>query len=109
MDLQDQAAATLNRGTGPLLNSRVFFKKSSKKQTVSFDELLEVALTRGWVDVQTKGVDDQRYGIRFVPRKPGSNWSATNRRIVNRLLNEGRMHPAGKALVPADLYADELS
>jgi hypothetical protein len=85
----------------------VFFKKSSKKQTVSFDELLEIALTRGWVDVQTKGVDDERYGIRFVPRKPGSNWSATNRRIVRRLLDEGRMHPAGEALMPADLYEGE--
>jgi uncharacterized protein YdeI (YjbR/CyaY-like superfamily) len=101
------AATRQNLGSAPLLNSDIIFKKSSKKQTVTFDELLEIALTRGWVDVQTKGVDDERYGIRFVPRKLGSNWSATNRRIVKRLLNEGRMHPAGKALVPDDLYADE--
>jgi len=49
------------------------FKKSSKRQTVTFEELLEIALCWGWVDVQTKGIDDARYGIRFVPRKPGSN------------------------------------
>jgi hypothetical protein len=85
----------------------VDFKKASKRQTVSFDESLEIALTRGWVDVQTKGIDGERYGIRFVPRKPGRNWSATNRRIVKRLLDEGRMHPAGKALAPADLFAEE--
>jgi hypothetical protein len=100
-------AATLNLGSGPLLNSSVFFKKGSKKQIVSVDELIEVALTREWVDVQTKGVDDEPYGIRFGARKPGSNWSATNRGIVKRLLDEGRMHPAGTALLAADLYTDE--
>jgi uncharacterized protein YdeI (YjbR/CyaY-like superfamily) len=79
------------------------YKKSSKKQTVGFDPLLEIALCWGWVDVQTKGIDDECYGIRFVPRKPGSNWSAINRGIVCRLLAEGRMQPCGKALLPADL------
>src|SRR4051794_34561401 len=82
------------------------YKKSTKKQTVTFDELLEVALCWGWVDVQTKGIDDERYGIRFVPRKLGSNWSATNRGLVCRLLTEGRMKPFGAALLPADLVCE---
>ncbi|MFL5758468.1 MAG: YdeI/OmpD-associated family protein [Thermomicrobiales bacterium] len=85
----------------------VIYKKSSQKQTVTFDALLEVALTRGWVDVQTKGTDEERYGIRFVARKPGSNWSATNRKIVKRLIADGRMHEAGAARLPPDLFADE--
>jgi uncharacterized protein YdeI (YjbR/CyaY-like superfamily) len=85
----------------------IIFKKASKKQTVTFDELLEVALTRGWVDVQTKGLDDERYGIRFVPRKRGSNWSATNRTIVKRLIADGRMAKAGEILLPADLSSDD--
>ena len=55
------------------------FKKASGKQTVTFDELLETALCHGWVDTQTKGIDVERYAIRFVPRRPGSNWSPTNR------------------------------
>jgi uncharacterized protein YdeI (YjbR/CyaY-like superfamily) len=78
-------------------------KKASGRQTVTFEELLDVALCHGWVDTQTKGIDDQRYAIRFVPRKPGSNWSATNREKVRRLLAEGRMTPAGQALLPPDL------
>gem|GEM_PF-6373072 len=49
------------------------FKKSFTRQTVSFGELREIALCWGWVDVQTMRIDDARYGIRFVPRKPGSN------------------------------------
>jgi len=79
------------------------YKKASGKQVVGFDPLLETALCHGWVDVQTKGIDAERYAIRFVPRRPGSNWSATNRTIVRRLLVEGRMADTGKALLPADL------
>jgi uncharacterized protein YdeI (YjbR/CyaY-like superfamily) len=79
------------------------FKKASGHQTVTFDQLLDVALCHGWVDTQTKGIDDQRYAIRFVPRRAGSNWSASNRERVRRLLAEGRMAPAGEALLPPDL------
>lgn len=85
------------------------FKKSTNKQTVAFDELLEIALCWGWVDVQTKGIDAERYGIRFVPRKPTSNWSATNRSIVCRLLASGRIQPSGMVLLPSDLICpDEI-
>jgi uncharacterized protein YdeI (YjbR/CyaY-like superfamily) len=77
--------------------------KASGKQTVTFEQLLEVALSHGWVDVQTKRIDAETYAIRFVPRRPGSTWSETNRGIVRRLLAEGRMTPAGKAVLPDDL------
>ncbi|MGD9713688.1 MAG: YdeI family protein [Thermomicrobiales bacterium] len=35
-------------------------KKSSGRQTVGFDELLDMAICYGWIDVQTKGLDDFR-------------------------------------------------
>jgi uncharacterized protein YdeI (YjbR/CyaY-like superfamily) len=79
------------------------YKKASGKQTVTFDALLETALCHGWVDTQTKSIDDERYAIRFVPRRPGSNWSDINRGIARRLLAEGRFTPAGKAVLPEDL------
>jgi uncharacterized protein YdeI (YjbR/CyaY-like superfamily) len=79
------------------------FKKSSGRQTVSFTELLEIGFCHGWVDTQTKSIDDQRYALRFVPRRHGSNWSPRNRVIVRRLLDEGRMLPAGIASLPDDL------
>jgi uncharacterized protein YdeI (YjbR/CyaY-like superfamily) len=79
------------------------YKKASGQQTVTFEELLDTALCHGWVDTQTKRIDDQRYAIRFVPRRPGSNWSATNRERARRLRSEGRMTPAGEALLPPDL------
>jgi uncharacterized protein YdeI (YjbR/CyaY-like superfamily) len=79
------------------------YKKSSGRQTVTFDELLETALCHGWVDTQTKGIDEERYAIRFVPRRPGSSWSERNRELARRLVEERRMQPAGEAALPTDL------
>ena len=79
------------------------FKKASGKQTVTFDELLETAICHGWIDTQTRSIDDEHYAIRFVPRRPGSNWSPTNREIARRLVSKECMTAAGKAALPADL------
>jgi uncharacterized protein YdeI (YjbR/CyaY-like superfamily) len=78
-------------------------KKESGKQTVTLSALQEAALCHGWVDTQTQRIDDDRYAIRFVPRRPGSNWSPTNRELARRLLLEGRIQPAGLAMLPDDL------
>ena len=78
-------------------------KKASGKQTVTLPALQEVALCHGWVDTQTQRIDDERYAIRFVPRRPGSTWSPTNRELARRLLREGRIQPAGLATLPDDL------
>jgi uncharacterized protein YdeI (YjbR/CyaY-like superfamily) len=37
----------------------------------------------------------------MAPRKPGSGWSALNKRRVERLLAEGRIAPAGLAKIQA--------
>jgi uncharacterized protein YdeI (YjbR/CyaY-like superfamily) len=79
------------------------YNKKSGLQRVTFDELQEVALFHGWVDTQTRSIDEQRYAIRFVPRRVGSNWSATNRAMARRLLAAGRILPRGLALLPDDL------
>ena len=79
------------------------YKKASGQQTVTAGELLETALRHGWVDTQTKGIDDERYAIRFMPRRPGSHWTEGNREIARRLLAEGRMTPRGVASLPEDL------
>ena len=77
--------------------------KASGRQTVTLTDLQEVALCHGWVDTQIKRIDAERYAIRFVPRRDGSNWSATNRDMARRLLAAGRITPAGMAKLPPDL------
>jgi uncharacterized protein YdeI (YjbR/CyaY-like superfamily) len=79
------------------------YRKSSGKQTVSFHALLETAMCHGWVDTQTKRIDDLRYAIRYVPRRLGSNWSPRNRAIARRLVLEDRMTDAGRGTLPPDL------
>jgi uncharacterized protein YdeI (YjbR/CyaY-like superfamily) len=78
-------------------------KKSSGRQTVSLVELQEAALCHGWVDTQTRRIDEERYAIRFVPRRPRSHWSPTNREMARRLLEQGRLEAAGRAALPPDL------
>ena len=79
------------------------YKKSSGKQTVTLTDLQEVALCHGWVDNLGQRVDEERWALRFTPRKPTSNWSETNREMARRLLAEGRVLDTGKALLPDDL------
>jgi uncharacterized protein YdeI (YjbR/CyaY-like superfamily) len=79
------------------------YKKSSGKQTVTVTDLQETALCHGWIDSRGVRIDDERWAIRFTPRRPGSNWSDKNRRSARRLLEEKRMTPAGRAALPDDL------
>ena len=38
---------------------------------------------------QTKHIDEARYAIRFVPRRPRSHWSEKNRAMARRLWTPG--------------------
>jgi uncharacterized protein YdeI (YjbR/CyaY-like superfamily) len=70
-------------------------KKGSGIDTVSFVEALEVALCYGWTDSQSAGFDDRFWLLRLTPRWPKSKWSKGNRGKMMRLIEEGRMSPAG--------------
>lgn len=89
----------------------VIYKKASGKQTVTYQELVEVGVAYGWVDSQSKGLDDERYAIRFSPRRPNSNWTDTNKDIARRLIREGKMTPEGRATLPDDVLTqyDDLA
>jgi uncharacterized protein YdeI (YjbR/CyaY-like superfamily) len=100
---QEWAAWLAAHGTTEAELVIAIYKKSSGRQTVGFETLLETALAHGWVDTQTKSIDDDSYAIRWVRRRPGPNWSERNRAIAKRLIEEGRMTPAGHAALPADL------
>jgi uncharacterized protein YdeI (YjbR/CyaY-like superfamily) len=102
-DLSQWTAWLIANGSGCHQVWVMIYKKSSGRQVVSFDALLEEALRWGWVDTQTRGIDDLRYRIRFRKRRVGSNWSPTNREIACRLIAAGRMLSPGSAVLPADL------
>jgi uncharacterized protein YdeI (YjbR/CyaY-like superfamily) len=72
-----------------------FFKKGSGVKTITYAEALDEALCYGWIDSQTKSLDDKSYLQRFGPRKSKSMWSKINRLHIARLTREGRMTHAG--------------
>src|SRR6478736_6430527 len=77
----------------------VYYKLSTKKPTVTYEESVEEALCFGWIDGVRKGVDEETYMNRFTPRKPKSMWSVVNRERVEKLIAEGKMTAAGLKLV----------
>ncbi len=76
-------------------------KKNSPTPTVTFAEALESALCYGWIDGQISRYDEHHYLQRFTPRKPRSKWSQINREKVTRLIEAGRLKPAGLAKIEA--------
>ncbi len=82
-------------------------RKGPGRRTPEYEDLLDEAVCWGWVDVLVKGLDETRYYLRWVPRRRGGNWTASNRERARRLAAQGRMTEAGLALLPADLR-DEL-
>ena len=74
-------------------------KKDAPEQTLTYAEALDVALCFGWIDAQTRGLDEDYWLKRFTPRKPGSRWSKINTQKAEVLTAAGRMQPAGLAEV----------
>jgi uncharacterized protein YdeI (YjbR/CyaY-like superfamily) len=74
----------------------VFYKKSTGKQTVSYHQVLDQALCFGWIDGIEKGIDKEKYAIRFTPRSSKSRWSEINVKRYKELLKQGLVVEAGK-------------
>ncbi len=78
----------------------VLAKKGTTEPTrLTYEEALEEALCHGWIDGQVNRRDELTYRQRFTPRRARSAWSQRNVEIVERLLAEGRVQPAGLAAV----------
>ena len=74
-----------------------FHKKGTGTPSLTWQESVDEALCFGWIDGIRKRIDEDRYTIRFTPRKPTSIWSAINIARVKALTKLGRMKPPGLA------------
>jgi uncharacterized protein YdeI (YjbR/CyaY-like superfamily) len=70
-------------------------KKGSPTTTVSQAEAIDEAVCFGWIDGQVRRYDEHFFLQRFTPRRPRSKWSEINRERAQRLIEQGRMKPAG--------------
>jgi uncharacterized protein YdeI (YjbR/CyaY-like superfamily) len=78
-----------------------FHKKGTGVPSLTWPESVDAALCYGWIDGVRRRVDDERYTIRFTPRKATSTWSAVNIDRFQALQAEGRTRPAGHAAFEA--------
>lgn len=78
-----------------------FWKKGSRRPSITWPESVDEALCFGWIDGVRRRIDDEGYSIRFTPRKPSSTWSAVNVARVAELVGAGRMRAAGEAAFAA--------
>lgn len=74
-----------------------FHRRGSGRPSLTWPESVDGALCFGWIDGVRKRVDDERYTIRFTPRRERSIWSAVNIRRVAELERLGLMRAAGRA------------
>jgi len=81
----------------------IIYKRAPKNARFSSRDALEEALCFGWIDGWFKPIDDDRWVIRYTPRRTGSNWSKYNIATAWNLLNENKMTPAGVAKLPKDV------
>jgi uncharacterized protein YdeI (YjbR/CyaY-like superfamily) len=72
-----------------------FHKVGTGRPSMTWSESVDQALCFGWIDGVRRRVDDERYTIRFTPRKPGSIWSKINVAKVAELERQGLLRPAG--------------
>lgn len=78
-----------------------YYKKHTRKPSMTWPESVAEALCYGWIDGIRRSLDDERYTIRFTPRRARSTWSAVNIRMVAELEATGRMTAAGRAVFNA--------
>ncbi|MEQ1727173.1 MAG: YdeI/OmpD-associated family protein [Vicinamibacterales bacterium] len=72
-----------------------YYKAHTGRPSLTWPESVDEALCVGWIDGIRRRVDDDRYTIRFTPRRKHSIWSLVNIRRVAVLTAEGRMRPSG--------------
>lgn len=75
----------------------VLYTKASGKPSLPYNDSVEEALCFGWIDSVVKPHGPGSRAQRFTPRRPNSPLSPTNKERVRRLIEAGRMTPAGLA------------
>lgn len=76
-------------------------KKHVADRGLTWEDAVPEALCFGWIDSVSQRIDEDARRQRWTPRKKSSTWSLVNIAHVERLLAEGRMHPAGIAAYEA--------
>jgi uncharacterized protein YdeI (YjbR/CyaY-like superfamily) len=77
----------------------IIAKKESGIASVNYAQAVDEALCFGWIDAVANKKDETSFYQYFTKRKPKSKWSKINKEKVTRFIEEGKMAPAGMAMV----------
>ena len=72
-----------------------FYKVSSVKESMRWEEAVKEALCFGWIDSVVKKIDDEKRKQLFTPRKPKSGWSKLNKEHIKKLIVNNLIHESG--------------
>jgi uncharacterized protein YdeI (YjbR/CyaY-like superfamily) len=67
---------------------------------LTYLESVNEALCFGWIDGIAKRLNAERTAQRFTPRRAKSNWTELNKERARRLIQQGLMTDAGRAVLP---------
>jgi uncharacterized protein YdeI (YjbR/CyaY-like superfamily) len=73
----------------------IYYRKSSGKKRIPYNDAVEEALCYGWIDSIQKGIDNEKFVQRFSPRKPNSVLSQTNKERIYKLIEKNKMTAKG--------------
>lgn len=73
----------------------IHYKKPSSKKTISHFDAVEEALCFGWIDSKLKKIDEEKFILKYSPRKQKSVWSKINKEKAEELITSGKMTQAG--------------
>ena len=80
----------------------IYYRKSSGKLRISYNDAVEEALCYGWIDSTLKGIDEEKFAQRFTPRRIGSSISEMNKERVRRLIKSKLMTSTGLKSISFD-------
>jgi len=77
----------------------IYYKKTSARPRVPYDDAVEEALCFGWVDSLVKRIDDEKFAQKFTPRKNRQKWSDHNKKRARAMIAQGKMTDAGLTVI----------
>jgi uncharacterized protein YdeI (YjbR/CyaY-like superfamily) len=86
----------------------IFYKKATGKQTLSLTEAVDEAACFGWIDSIEKKIDEEKFALRFTPRRPETHWSKHSLERAKRLIAEGKMTKSGFETLPNEIGTNFL-
>src|ERR1051326_5839797 len=73
------------------------FLGATGRRSITWPQSVDEALCFGWIDGLRRGLDAERYAIRFSPRSQTSLWSRVNRERYAELEAAGLVRAASRA------------